>query len=45
MRRMKMMKLMRILMIMPRMFCPLHTPAEKHACDFDYQVDHEQYLH
>ena len=44
MRRMKMMKLMRILMIVPRMFCPLHTPAEKHACDFDYQVDHEQYL-
>merc|ERR1712192_390770 len=20
-----------------RMFCPLHTPAEEHACDFDYQ--------
>ena len=38
--RMKMMKLMR----MTRMFCSLHTPAEKHWCSFDYQVDHEKYL-
>ena len=26
------------LMIIFRMFCPLHTPAEEHQCDFDYQV-------
>ena len=21
-----------------RMFCPSHTPAEEHDCDYDYQV-------
>ena len=25
-------------MIMFRMFCALHTPAEEHQCNFDYQV-------
>ena len=25
-------------MIIFRMFCALHTPAEEHQCDFDYQV-------
>ena len=34
----KIRKLMRILMILTRMFCPLHMPAEEHVCDFDYQV-------
>ena len=34
-----------ILMIMRRMFCPLHTPAEEHACSFDYQVGHQEYLY
>ena len=32
-------------MTMSRMFCPLHTPAEKHACTFDYQVGHQEYLY
>ena len=27
-----------IMTAMARVFCSLHTPAEEHACDFDYQV-------